>query len=102
MSSDYREGYQVGLKDGKRLGVEEYKKELADSLKTAMPQPLMVVNDIPTLRDQFAIGALSGLVQVIGLHEDVIAETAYSIADEMLKARQADYSSMLEERNKRG
>ena len=100
MGIDCREGYAIGFEDGKAAG----RKEIIDMFNNVKiePQPLMVANDIPTLRDKCAIGAISGLVQIIGLHEDVIAETAYSIADEMLKARKADYSLMLEERNKRG
>lgn len=94
MSSDYREGYQVGLKDGKRLGLEEYEKELADSLKNAMPKPLMVVNDVPTLRDKFAIGAMQGFCanpEEGSCSEIEIAQWSYEMADAMLK-----------ERNKRG
>lgn len=51
---------------------------------------------VPTLRDQFAMAALTGIVSsnpsVKTTHPEyvkAIADTAYDFADEMLKAREA-------------
>jgi hypothetical protein len=52
-----------------------------------MMQPTIVVTH-RTLRDQFAMAALNGLVSRYGtLSPDGIAETAYDLADAMMEAR---------------
>ena len=44
-----------------------------------------------TLRDEFAMAAMQGLIGVINLREDglfkTLSEKAYEVADEMMKAR---------------
>ena len=46
----------------------------------------------PTLRDQFAMAALTGLVFGRKDNVNTFAEEAYKIADAMLKAREEKYN----------
>ncbi|MGR8918008.1 MAG: hypothetical protein ACU85V_00195 [Gammaproteobacteria bacterium] len=51
----------------------------------------------PTLRDQFAMAALTGLLPMLDLHDNaavrVVTSSAYVIADAMLAARQRGHRS---------
>lgn len=56
------------------------------------PGQMLVAEAEITLRDQFAMAAVTGQVPLIGEHNswrwDSVARNAYALADEMLKARE--------------
>jgi hypothetical protein len=52
-----------------------------------MQNPVMVVN--PSLRDQFAMAALTGVIRTFGgFNPDAFAKSCYKMADAMLAARE--------------
>lgn len=70
-------------------------KSFEERFSEAMSTPGIIypVPEYPTLRDQFAMAALTGLCASIGwrpsvlVHEDKLADDAYGIADAMLAER---------------
>jgi hypothetical protein len=70
---------------------------MRDLSKLPPPERLPVLEDDVTLRDRFAMAALTGVIQMVGEEMGdgcadpdkfrVIAQEAYRLADEMLEAR---------------
>lgn len=64
------------------------KNRLRRLLADKRPLPILPMPEEPTLRDQFAMSALSGvIVDYTELSWDEVAEAAYELADAMMKAR---------------
>lgn len=66
---------------------EDFVQNIPDLMFLAVPALNAVVQ--PTLRDQFAMAALTGLLSLSSWHSDQgrqsVARFSYAIADEMLK-----------------
>jgi hypothetical protein len=71
---------------------EEVRSELVEThaaiIRTAMDMPEPPAAKVKTLRDEFAMAALTSLMWGVPADDGYIAECCYRIADSMMKARE--------------
>ena len=65
---------------------QDFEKKYPDAVKEMNRTPSIISNGM-TLRDAIAIASLTGLVHSVYPGPDGVSETAYEIADAMLKER---------------
>jgi len=83
---------ELALKQGQWQHTSGWrKKQIMDKIEQAFPNPHRTDMTGMTLRDYFAAKALSGLINYSPEPDEhkAIAELCYSLADAMLKAREA-------------